>query len=260
MIAALAALCTLIAQPELPEGFIVMAHRGVVTEEITENSMQSLEAAIERGYTHMEVDLRCTKDGVAVCLHDSSLKRTTGVDANIYETTLEELYKLVDKDTVPTFAEFAKRAEGRIDLQPDIKQGPRDLIKPFAKSLNESMKKHGLMDNAYFIGDRRVMVEMDITGRVSISPKGVAEGGLEEGPDARFKRFVFGHGEDFNEENLAEFRKMGLPVIVSINTFHYREGDPIAQGIAHVKEMIDLKVDGIQIDSVYDEPVFGPIK
>jgi glycerophosphoryl diester phosphodiesterase len=58
------------------EGPLLIAHRGVVTEESPENSLAALERAIEAGYTHVEVDLRPTKDGTAICLHDRSLRRT----------------------------------------------------------------------------------------------------------------------------------------------------------------------------------------
>jgi len=71
----------LLAQPVLPDDFIVVAHRcGVVNDELTENSLAALDEAIARGYTHVEVDLRITKDGHVVCLHDANLKRTKGVD------------------------------------------------------------------------------------------------------------------------------------------------------------------------------------
>ena len=50
--------------PALTDGFILVAHRGVVDETFTENGLPSLEEAIRRGYTHVEVDIRSTKDGV----------------------------------------------------------------------------------------------------------------------------------------------------------------------------------------------------
>jgi len=63
--------------------FVLVAHRGVVTEELQENSLASLEETIRRGYTHIEVDVRATKDGHPVCLHDGNLERTCGVNANV---------------------------------------------------------------------------------------------------------------------------------------------------------------------------------
>lgn len=70
---------------------MLIAHRGVVTDTLKENSLASLAETIRRGYTHIEVDLRMTKDGEIVCLHDNSLRRTTGVSKHINRITLEEL-------------------------------------------------------------------------------------------------------------------------------------------------------------------------
>ncbi len=69
--------------------------------------------------------------------------------------------------------------------------------------------------------------------------------------------FVFNHGEDFAKEDVDGFHALGLPVIASINQGHYRHGDPIEQGLFHIHEMLDLGVDGLQIDSIYDKAVFG---
>lgn len=109
---------------EAPEGLILIAHRGVVTGTVTENSLESLEGAIQRGYTHVEVDIRLTKDGHAVCLHDSNLRRTTGVDKRIHEVTLRELRALVPVNVVPSFETYCDHAAGRIDLMPHIKDYP----------------------------------------------------------------------------------------------------------------------------------------
>ena len=43
-----------------------------------------------------------------------------------------------------------------------------------------------------------------------------------------------------------------MKVIVSINTHHYGTGDPLQQGLAHIRRAVEQGVDGLQIDSVYD--------
>lgn len=244
------------AQSELPVPMVV-AHRGVVTETITENSLQSLDAAIERGYTHIEVDLRPTKDGHAVCLHDRNLKRTTGVDKNLDEVTLEELRALVSKDKVPSFAEFCDYAAGRIQLMPDIKDSPRGLIDAFTASIDATMTKHDLFEQALFIGrpdiGRRFFGKGRLAWRAPLDRVQASDRANDE-PGKYF--FIFNHGADFDKEQVDGFHELGLKVVVSINTFHYREGDPLEQGLAHIEKMIELGVDGLQIDSVYDHAVF----
>ncbi len=154
---------------EAPEGLILIAHRGVVTDTVTENSLESLEGAIRRGYTHVEVDIRLTKDGHAVCLHDSSLRRTTGVDKRIHEVTLRELRALVPVNTVPSFETYCDTAAGRIDLMPDIKDYPPSLREAFIAGLDTTLTKYGLMNNALFIGRKEIGAAFMGRARVSTS-------------------------------------------------------------------------------------------
>jgi glycerophosphoryl diester phosphodiesterase len=241
------------AHAELPEDFILVAHRGVVTENIPENSLASLEETIRRGYTHIEVDLRVTRDGHAVVLHDRNLARTTGIDRNLDELTLAELREIVDEDRVPSFAAFAERCAGRIELMPDVKDVPREFLEAFADSIESTMRRYGVVENALFIG--RKDVAQRFWGEARSSWRQPIEdtrfdAGVAENP-GRY-HFVFGHAADFTEESVKRYQEMGLEVIVSINTFHYREGDPVAQGLDDVRRMLDYGVDGLQIDSVYE--------
>lgn len=63
---------------------IVTAHRGA-SGLTPENTMSAMLKAIEIGSDYAELDVQETKDGVLVLLHDSSLKRTAGMDQNIWE-------------------------------------------------------------------------------------------------------------------------------------------------------------------------------
>ena len=248
------------AHAGFPEGLIVMAHRGIVTDTITENSLESLEECIRRGYTHMEVDLRCTKDGHAVALHDRSLKRTYGVDAYVDELTLDELRTHVSENEVPTFETVCKTAQGRLNFMPDVKQCPPELLDAFTESIVTNLTTYGLMENAHFIGIDEV--KNVVKGKARVSFGGTVEearAAIAENPDFVKERFVFGHGEDFTQENVDAFQALGLPVIVSINTFHYLRGNPQEDGDRHIGEMLALGVDGLQIDSVYEDAIHEAI-
>ena len=105
--------------------FFLIAHRGgVVDENISENSLTGLEEAIKRGYTHVEIDVRVTKDGHTVCFHDNNLMREAGVDKNISELLLNEIKKIKltrSKEIIPTFEEFCNQCKGRINVMVDTK-------------------------------------------------------------------------------------------------------------------------------------------
>ena len=46
--------------------------------------MAAFETALEHGSPRIELDVQMTADGVAVVTHDTSLRRCTGCNANIY--------------------------------------------------------------------------------------------------------------------------------------------------------------------------------
>lgn len=236
---------------------IVVAHRGVVTDTITENSLASLEEAIRRGYTHVEVDIRSTKDGRLVCLHDRSLRRVAGIRAYIDQLTLEDLRTHASELLVPTLETYCARAAGRIGLMPDVKDCPPKLREGLITGIEETLKKHGLMKNALFIGNSDII--QHFYGQARLKWRDTPEKLIESQPagaDLGKHFFAFGHGVDFDQEKVRQFQALGVAVVVSINTFHYIRGDPIPDGLRDVQRMRDLGVEGLQIDSVYDSAVF----
>ncbi len=68
----------------------VIGHRGIPALEL-ENTIPSIEKAIQLGADIVEVDVQKTRDGVLVLSHDENLKRTFGVDVNVREVSWSEL-------------------------------------------------------------------------------------------------------------------------------------------------------------------------
>ena len=69
-----------------------IAHRGLHSETIPENSVESFRAAVKHNFP-IEIDLHLTKDGKVVVFHDETLKRMCGEDVCIADLTLRELKK-----------------------------------------------------------------------------------------------------------------------------------------------------------------------
>lgn len=63
---------------------VITYHRGY-SSRAPENTMAAFEAALEDGSPRIELDVQMTADGVAVVTHDTSLRRCTGCNANIYD-------------------------------------------------------------------------------------------------------------------------------------------------------------------------------
>lgn len=101
------------------------AHRGLHGNGVPENSMAAFRAARNGGYG-IELDIHLTKDGDLAVIHDTSLKRTAGVDVKITDLTAAELgnYHLEGtEETIPTFHQvldlYAGKAPMIIELKAD---------------------------------------------------------------------------------------------------------------------------------------------
>jgi glycerophosphoryl diester phosphodiesterase len=76
-----------------PNARLVVAHRGNRVA-APENTMESLTQALEMGVDAIEFDVRVTKDGVAVVLHDAELDRTTNGHGNLNAYSFAEVRSL----------------------------------------------------------------------------------------------------------------------------------------------------------------------
>lgn len=108
---------------------VVTAHRGY-SAAAPENTLPAFQLAIDQGCEWAELDVQMTKDGVVMVTHDTSLRRCTGRNENIYDLTYNEVRKLDagrwfgQKYTgakVPTLEEVLDLCKGKIQLNIEIK-------------------------------------------------------------------------------------------------------------------------------------------
>ncbi|MGW3205467.1 glycerophosphodiester phosphodiesterase [Streptomyces sp. NPDC001135] len=94
-----------------------VAHRGAPYR-FRENTVDSLRSALDQGADAVEIDVRLTRDGVPVLLHDETLKRLWDVDRPLGALSAEELRGLT-AGGVPTLAE-ALAATGDCRVMVDL--------------------------------------------------------------------------------------------------------------------------------------------
>ena len=105
----------------------VAGHRGDMYN-CYENTMESFKTAVANGADMVETDVRVTRDGVLVLMHDETVLRTTDSEGLVRNMTYEEISKINagDEDTfchVPTYAEFMEWASKQdITLDIEIKE------------------------------------------------------------------------------------------------------------------------------------------
>jgi glycerophosphoryl diester phosphodiesterase len=130
-----------------PDDTIIIAHRAC-WKETSENSLAAVRACIAMHVDGVEFDVRHTKDGVAVVMHDETVDRTTDGNGRVAEMTLAEVKSLhlrrgrggaqaeVTTEAVPTLAEYLEAAKGRLLLVFDVKDETQEQSFAAAKSLH----------------------------------------------------------------------------------------------------------------------------
>jgi glycerophosphoryl diester phosphodiesterase len=115
-----------------------IGHRGAAGH-VLENTLGSIEKAIELGVDYVEIDLRLTRDGHVVVLHDATVDRTTNGHGRIKDLTLAQVKRIKTKDGqhVPTLEEVLKVTDGQVGLMLELK------IRSLAKPVTEIMLRRG---------------------------------------------------------------------------------------------------------------------
>ncbi len=119
------------------------AHRGLHQKPtVPENSMMAFRRAVTEGFG-IEFDIHLTKDGRLAVIHDSSLKRTCGVDLIIEDMTLEEaqVYFLEkSEEVIPDLREVLGAVEGKVPLIIELKtygKNHSELVKTAVEALKD---------------------------------------------------------------------------------------------------------------------------
>ncbi|MFF2066415.1 glycerophosphodiester phosphodiesterase [Streptomyces sp. NPDC058200] len=113
---------------------VAVAHRGDPYR-VRENTLPSVRSALERGADTVEVDVRLTRDGVPLLLHDSSLERLWGHDRRLAELTHEEVRELT-RGGVPTLRD-ALLATGRAGLMIDLPGASEESVRTVIATVRE---------------------------------------------------------------------------------------------------------------------------
>ena len=109
----------------------VVAHRGAHNG-IPENTLAAYKKAIELGCDYVEIDVRRTKDGEFVSVHNSTIDAyVDGTTGKVSDFTLAELKQMNigkrvgsawENERIPTFEEILQLCHGQIGIYLDLKE------------------------------------------------------------------------------------------------------------------------------------------
>jgi glycerophosphoryl diester phosphodiesterase len=146
---------------------LIIGHRGA-SAVAPENTMAAFREAISAGSDGIEFDVRLTRDGIPVIIHDSSLRRTGGLSQRVADLTWAEI-RGVDVgswfarrqhlepqtfagETVPSLEElFELFLSNDLNLYLEMKCDSAAEYRPLAKSCCDLIEARGLKE--------RVMIE-----------------------------------------------------------------------------------------------------
>ncbi|MFF2408667.1 glycerophosphodiester phosphodiesterase [Streptomyces sp. NPDC058092] len=130
-----------------------VAHRGDPYR-VRENTLPSIRSALERGADAVEVDVRVTRDGVPVLLHDSTLERLWGHDVRLDRLTHKELTGLT-AGGVPTLRD-ALLAVGTHRVMVDLPGSTDDSVRRIVGVVREC----GAGERAYYCAGPDAMLRV----------------------------------------------------------------------------------------------------
>lgn len=137
---------------------LIAAHRGGYdndkADRSPENSVANIRNCENKGYALYETDIRRTKDGRFVIMHDATIDRETTGTGTTGSMTLVELKQLrkryrdgtVSKERVATLGEFLHEGRKRTVFKADLKPG----VGNYFKEIMELVVKHDAIEGIIF--------------------------------------------------------------------------------------------------------------
>lgn len=116
---------------QVPE---ITAHRGSSLV-APENTMAAFTQAVEDVADYIELDVHLTSDNMVVVLHDNSLKRTTGLAQNVWQTSYDVIKKLdagswfspeFANEPIPTLEEVIESVGDDVKLNIEVKYNKKE--------------------------------------------------------------------------------------------------------------------------------------
>ncbi|MCJ7704194.1 MAG: hypothetical protein MUO28_01500 [Desulfobacterales bacterium] len=237
----------------LPSGrfpVMVVAHRGF-SGSAPENTMIAFKKGMEAGSDMIELDVRLSKDGGVVVIHDETLERTTSGRGRVIDLTLDELKKLdagskfhssFSGEKIPALREVLKIAHRKVLVNIELKKGDygRWTIFDLADRALREVEMAGMVDQVVFSSFDPIALERVLKKNQAVpvaylynkpwnSPREVTEG--RPFSTLTCRKTVL------TRENISRAHQEGIRIgVYTLNTEEEME------------KFIDLKVDAIITD------------
>jgi glycerophosphoryl diester phosphodiesterase len=193
-----------------------VGHRGARALE-PENTLRSFRRAVELGVDAVELDVRRTKDGKIVVIHDDKVDRTTDGSGLVKELSLEEIkgFRTEEGETIPSLGEILDFLKDKVKVLIELKEAG------FEEKVLELVREREMLDDVIVVSFSedalarvRELDERVATGLIYVRHRKPRETALGLGAEYLLPLYRFTHSADVKKAHEA-----GLKVIVwTINT------------------------------------------
>lgn len=136
---------------------IIIAHRGA-SAYAPENTMAAFQKAVELSADSIEFDVKCSKDGEMIIIHDQTLDRTTNGHGKVIETNLKDLRNLdagsfyssdFTGEKIPLLSEVLEEFSNKIMMNIEL-TNYSSIRDGLARKVAILVKKMGVEKNVFF--------------------------------------------------------------------------------------------------------------
>jgi len=154
---------------------LIIGHRGA-SAVAPENTMAAFREAIAVGAHGIEFDVRLTRDGVPVVIHDSTLRRTGGVNQRVADLSWQEISKVdvgswfklgsFAGEVVPSLAELFNLFQTNnlslyLEMKCDSPAEYRPLAEACCRMINEHSMNERVVVECFQLSALEVLKEID---------------------------------------------------------------------------------------------------
>lgn len=228
--------------PDLQEP-VAIGHRGSLKG--VENTVESIQGAIDAGAQYAEIDVFLSADGVPVVVHDANLKRLTGESLEVSDMTAKELKEIhltqgKYEGNITTLDDILAYSKGKIDLAIELKSHGKEK-KDLAKETIKVIEQFDYLDHVFFLSLNYELIA-DIK---AFRPEAVAGYCVYQNVGAVQNEIITSMNIDFviieeamaNDDLVYDFRKAWIPVYV------WTVNDP-----ANMQRYLEMGIVGIITD------------
>lgn len=225
--------------PSEPE-VLIIGHRGAMGYE-TENTLASIEKAIELGVDMIEVDVFQIQSGEIAVFHDERVDRLTNGAGLIEEYNYFDMKRLVldGGHRIPILQDVLKLVDHRIAMNIELKgEGTADNVHKIASTYSErrGWRPDQFLVSSFNWDELRAYRKLSPEGRIAVLTEGDPLEALDVAAELKAEAINPQHTQ-LNAENVSRIHEAGFKV------YTWTVNDPV-----EFQRLVSIGVDGVFSD------------